>query len=117
MEIFREFAFEAAHWLPSVPEGHKCARLHGHSYQVTVRVRGQVDPVTGWVMDFAELAHAFAPVDAELNHHCLNDVPGLVNPTSEHLARWIWDRLAGTLPLAAVEVRETRSSGCIYRGE
>lgn len=117
MEIFREFAFEAAHRLPHVPEGHKCGRLHGHSYQVTVRVHGEVDPASGWVMDFAEITSAFAPLDRELNHHCLNDLPGLENPTSENLVRWIWDRLAGTLPLSEVEVRETRSSGCVYRGE
>ncbi|HEY2551116.1 MAG TPA: 6-carboxytetrahydropterin synthase QueD [Streptosporangiaceae bacterium] len=117
MEIFREFAFEAAHRLPHVPEGHKCGRLHGHSYQVTVRVRGEADPRTGWVMDFAEITSAFEPLNRELNHHCLNDLPGLENPTSENLVRWIWDRLAGTLPLSEVEVRETRSSGCVYRGE
>ena len=117
MEIFREFAFEAAHRLPKVPEGHKCGQLHGHSYQVTVRVRGEVDPVSGWVMDFAEITHAFEPLRRELDHHCLNDMPGLENPTSENLARWIWDRLAATLPLAEIQVRETRSSGCVYRGE
>lgn len=115
-EIFREFTFEAAHRLPNVPEGHKCARLHGHSFRVEVHVGGPVDPRTGWVMDFAELKEAFGPVHDALDHRFLNDVDGLDNPTSENLARWIWDRLVATLPLTAVVVRETCTSGCVYRG-
>lgn len=116
MEIFREFTFEAAHRLPNVPAGHKCARLHGHSFRVELRVRGLVSGDTGWVMDFAELSSAFAPLHAELDHRYLNEVPGLENPTSENLAVWIWDRLDGQLPLSAVVVRETCTSGCVYRG-
>ncbi|ROO52283.1 6-pyruvoyltetrahydropterin/6-carboxytetrahydropterin synthase [Micromonospora sp. Llam0] len=117
MEIFREFTFEAAHRLPHVPEGHKCARLHGHSYRVTVHVSGQVGARTGWVIDFGDLKQAFAPVRDQLDHHYLNEIAGLENPTSEVLARWIWQRLAGQLPLSAVAVRETCTSGCVYRGE
>ncbi len=117
MEIFREFTFEAAHRLPYVPPGHKCARLHGHSYRVEVHVSGPVDEAAGWVMDFGEIKAAFAPLDDQLDHRYLNEVAGLDNPTSENLARWIWDRLAGSLPLSAVTVRETCTSGCTYRGE
>lgn len=117
MEIFREFTFEAAHRLPNVPDGHKCARLHGHSYRVQVHVQGDVDPAAGWVMDFSEIKKAFQPLRDQLDHYYLNDVPGLENPTSEVLARWIWDRLIGQLPLSAVMVRETCTSGCVYRGE
>jgi 6-pyruvoyltetrahydropterin/6-carboxytetrahydropterin synthase len=117
MEIFREFTFEAAHRLPHVPQGHKCARLHGHSYRVEVHVKGEVGADTGWVMDFGDLRTAFQPLHEQLDHRYLNEVPGLENPTSEVLARWIWDRLADTLPLSAVQVRETCTSGCVYRGE
>jgi 6-pyruvoyltetrahydropterin/6-carboxytetrahydropterin synthase len=117
MEIFREFTFEAAHRLPNVPDGHKCARLHGHSYRVQVHVQGDVDPAAGWVMDFSEIKKAFQPLRDQLDHYYLNEVPGLENPTSEVLARWIWDRLIGQLPLSAVTVRETCTSGCVYRGE
>ncbi|WP_280505637.1 6-carboxytetrahydropterin synthase QueD [Nocardia farcinica] len=117
MEIYREFTFEAAHRLPNVPEGHKCARLHGHSYRVVVHVAGEVDPTTGWVMDFAEIKQAFAPLSEELDHHYLNEVAGLENPTSEVLARWIWARLEYRLPLSQVVVKETCTSGCVYRGE
>ena len=117
MEIFREFTFEAAHRLPNVPEGHKCARLHGHSYHVEVRVRGDVDPVAGWVMDFADLSSAFQPLREQLDHRYLNEIPGLENPTSEVLARWIWGRLSGALPLSAVTVRETCTSGAVYTGD
>lgn len=116
-EIFREYAFEAAHRLPQVPDGHKCSRLHGHSYRVEVHLRGDIDPVTGWIMDFAEIDSAFRPLKEQLDHSYLNDVPGLDNPTSENLSRWIWDRLAGRMPVSAIVVRETRMSGCIYRGE
>lgn len=118
MDIFKDFTFEAAHRLPNVPEGHKCARLHGHSFLVRVTVRGDVDPRLGWVMDFAELTRAFAPLHERLDHRYLNEIPGLENPTSEVLARWIWCELSHSLAgVTAVEVRETCTSGCVYRGE
>jgi 6-pyruvoyltetrahydropterin/6-carboxytetrahydropterin synthase len=116
-EIFREFNFEAAHLLPHVPEGHKCSRLHGHSYRVLVHVEGIVDPDLGWVMDFGCIKSAFKPIEERLDHYYLNDVPGLENPTSEILARWIWDEMARSLPgLSAITVRETCTSGATYRG-
>lgn len=117
MEIFREFTFEAAHRLTHVPHEHKCARLHGHSYRVEIHVAGPVGEHTGWVMDFQEIKDAFAPLHDKLDHRYLNEVDGLDNPTSENLARWIWHRLADTLSLCEVVVRETCTSGCAYRGE
>lgn len=117
-EIYREFTFEAAHRLPNVPEGHKCARLHGHSYKVDVRVTGPIGDRSGWVQDFGDLKAAFKPLEAQLDHHYLNEVDGLGNPTSEVLAMWIWDRLQGSLiGLCEVRVRETCTSGTVYRGE
>jgi len=117
MEIFKEFTFEAAHRLPNVPAEHKCARLHGHSFTVRISVAGEVGSETGWVMDFSEIGVAFGPVRKRLDHYYLNEIKGLENPTSENLARWIWDRLQPALPqLSAVEIRETCTSGCIYRG-
>lgn len=117
-EIFREFTFEAAHRLPFVPEDHKCSRLHGHSYRVEVRLSGPIGDETGWVVDFAELKQAWKPLHEVLDHHYLNEVPGLENPTSENLARWIWERLAINLDgLAEIVVRETCTSGCVFRGE
>ena len=118
MEIFKEFTFEAAHRLPNVPAGHKCSRLHGHSYRVELHVRGPIGERSGWIMDFADLTEAFNPLRAQLDHYYLNEVEGLENPTSENLARWIWKRLRPTLPqLHYVMVRETCTSGCIYQGE
>ena len=117
MEIWREFTFEAAHRLPNVPEGHKCARLHGHSFRVSIHVEGELDPALGWVADFADLAAAWRPLHEQLDHRYLNEIEGLENPTSEVLAMWIWDRLVATLPgLSLVGVRETCTSGCAYRG-
>ena len=118
VELEKDFTLECAHRLPRVPEGHKCARMHGHSFRVTVRVAGELDERLGWLQDYAELSRAFAPVHEALDHRCLNDVQGLENPTSEVLARWIWERLRAELPLlAAVTVAETCTARCIYRGE
>ncbi len=118
MIVFREFGFEAAHLLPNVPPGHKCARLHGHSFRAEVHVRGAVGADTGWVMDFADVKAAWRPLHDALDHRYLNEVEGLENPTSENLARWIWRRLLPALPgLARVVVRETCTSGCAYEGE
>jgi 6-pyruvoyltetrahydropterin/6-carboxytetrahydropterin synthase len=118
MEIWKEFGFEAAHRLPHVPDGHKCARLHGHSFRVEVHVSGPLREPEGWVMDFGDIKAAWAPLHELLDHRYLNDVPGLENPTSEVLARWIWARLAPDVPgLSRVVVRETCTTGCVYRGE
>jgi 6-pyruvoyltetrahydropterin/6-carboxytetrahydropterin synthase len=118
MEIFKEFTFEAAHRLPNVPEVHKCARLHGHSFRVRVWVAGEVDERLGWVMDFAEIKAAAKPVIAQLDHHYLNEIEGLENPTSENVARWIWAKLKPALAgLRRVEVQETCTAGCSYAGE
>ena len=118
IDLVKEFRFEAAHRLPRVPADHKCARLHGHSFRIEVHVAGPVSPETGWLMDFADLQQAFAPLMNQLDHHYLNDIPGLENPTSEHLARWIWIRLKERLPqLVQIIVHETCTSRCIYRGK
>jgi queuosine biosynthesis protein QueD len=115
--IFKEFTFEAAHRLPYVPADHKCHRLHGHSFRVEIHVSGEVEPCTGWILDFAEIKAAFTPLHNQLDHNYLNEIPGLENPTSENLAAWIWERLDLTLPgLSQVVVRETCTSGCIYTG-
>lgn len=118
MEIYKEFTFEAAHRLPNVPAGHKCARLHGHSFLVRLCVVGEASEPSGWVMDFGDIKAAFKPLYDQLDHYYLNDIEGLENPTSENLARWIWQRLKPALPgLDRVEIRETCTSGCIYRGD
>ena len=112
-EISKTFPIEAAHLLPHVPKGHKCARLHGHSFQITLHVTGEIDPKLGWIIDFAEISRAFEPMHALLDHRYLNEVPGLENPTSENLARFVLERVQ--LPgarLAAVSVAETCNSKC-----
>jgi 6-pyruvoyltetrahydropterin/6-carboxytetrahydropterin synthase len=117
MEIFKEFRFEAAHRLPHVPEGHKCGRLHGHSFRAEVHVSGAVDPKMGWVLDFDEIKASFDPLLKRLDHGYLNDIPGLENPTSEEIARWIWEELSPSLPgLSRIVVRETCTSGATYTG-
>lgn len=118
MQIFKEFSIEAAHRLPNVPEGHKCARLHGHSFQISIYIEGSVDPHTGWIMDFSDIKAAFKPIYETLDHHYLNDIAGLENPTSENLARFIWQKLKPSLPpLSKIIIRETCTSGCVYVGD
>ena len=116
MLIWKEFTFEAAHWLPAVPAGHKCHGMHGHSYRVRVEVRGRVGQQTGWVIDYADIAAAWEQLARALDHHVLNEIPGLENSTCEHLCRWVWDRLA-IAGLYAVEIRETPTAGARYEGE
>jgi len=117
LEIHKTFWVEAAHRLPNVPEGHKCARLHGHSFRIDIYVSGEPGEHSGWVMDFADIKAAFEPLFRQLDHHYLNEVPGLENPTSEHVALWIWARLKPELPaLSGVGVAETCTAGCLYRG-
>jgi 6-pyruvoyltetrahydropterin/6-carboxytetrahydropterin synthase len=117
MDISKTFHIEAAHRLPNVPPGHKCARLHGHSFAIEVHVKGPVDPELGWVMDFADMKAAFAPLFERIDHRYLNEVSGLENPTSENLARWVWNELKPRLPLLDhVIVHETCTSACRYDG-
>ncbi len=117
VELTHSFSFEAAHSLPRAPEGHKCRRLHGHSFRVDVVVRGEVDEEEGWLIDFGEIKEAVRPLRDALDHYYLNDVDGLENPTSENLAVWIWQRLQPVLSLLAeVRVHETCNNACTYRG-
>lgn len=118
VELVKSFGFEAAHYLPNLPEGHKCRRLHGHSFRVDIHVRGPVDAEKGWLIDYSEIKQAVAPVIERLDHYLLNDIEGLENPTSEALCRWLWQRILPALPgLSAVVVHETCSSSCTYRGD
>jgi 6-pyruvoyltetrahydropterin/6-carboxytetrahydropterin synthase len=117
LELTKQFRFEAAHRLPNVPPGHKCGRLHGHSYQVDVHIVGQLDETKGWVVDFGDISEIVKPILGELDHRCLNDIPGLENPTSELLACWLWRRIRREMgSLAAITVRETETASCVFRG-
>ncbi len=118
MEIYKVFHIEAAHRLPNLPASHKCSRLHGHSFRVEIYISGEPQPDSGWLMDFADLKQAFGPTFEALDHRYLNEIPGLENPTSEMLARWIWQRLKPDLPmLCKVVIAETCTSGCVYCGD
>lgn len=117
VELVKEFRFEAAHFLPNVPEGHKCRRIHGHSFRGEIAVRGTLHPELKWVIDFADLKEAVEPVVRQLDHYLLNEIEGLENPTSEVIAVWVWNRLAPSLPgLVRVTIEETCTSRCHYYG-
>ena len=117
VDLVKEFRFESAHRLPNVPAEHKCFRLHGHSFRCEVAVRGEVDPKTGWFIDYAEISEAFEPIRQMLDHNYLNEIDGLENATSENLARWVWERLEGRIRgLHRVTIRETCTARCDYFG-
>lgn len=117
VRLIKEYRFEAAHRLPRVPEGHKCARLHGHSFKVELAIFGAVNSDTGWFIDYGDLDTLWQPIHELLDHNYLNEVEGLENPTSEILAKWLWDRLKPKLPsLARVIVHETCDARCEYEG-
>jgi 6-pyruvoyltetrahydropterin/6-carboxytetrahydropterin synthase len=116
-ELIKTFQFEAAHRLPGVPEGHKCRRVHGHNYRLDIHVTGPVDAGVGWVMDFGQIARIVGPVVDQLDHRFLNDIPGLEQGTAEQIARYVWEQVLPLLPaLSAVEVWETDTARCVYRG-
>lgn len=118
VELKKEYRFEAAHRLPKVPPGHKCSRMHGHSYRIELHARGPVNPETGWLVDFAVLDDAWQPLHDRLDHNVLNDVPGLENSTCENLAEYVWRELRPRIPqLSGVTVWETADACCTYRGE
>jgi 6-pyruvoyltetrahydropterin/6-carboxytetrahydropterin synthase len=118
VRLIKEYRFEAAHRLPRVPAGHKCARLHGHSFKVELAIAGPVSSETGWFIDYGDLDALWQPIHDRLDHHYLNEVEGLDNPTSEVLAKWLWDRLRPGLPsLERVIVHETCDARCEYEGD
>ncbi len=117
MKITQAFSFEAAHFLPNVAPTHRCHAMHGHSYRVEVKVEGPIDPVTGFVVDFFDIEAAFGPLLAILDHHCLNEIAGLENPTAENIAVWVWNRTKKVLPqLAKVVIYETKDCYAEYEG-
>ena len=118
MNVFKTFTIEAARSLPNLPDGHPCKNIHGHSFKITITVTGNVDNKTGFVMDFGDIDETFNPLLSKLDHSYLNDIEGLENPSSENVCQWIWERLAPSLPgLSQIDIKETGSTGCIYKGE
>ncbi len=116
-EIRRDVHFDAAHRLPNVRPGHKCARLHGHTWQLAIIVRGEVNEITGWIIDYYEIDAAWLPIHDQIDHRYLNEVEGLENPTTELMVRWIWERLDLALPgLHRLELQEGLRSACCYEG-
>lgn len=117
MIIYKIFRFESAHYLPNVPQGHKCGGMHGHSYTLKVFIKGKPSLATGWIMDYSELKAQLKPLIGQLDHQVLNTIEGLENPTSENLCIWLWKKIKLELPaLERLELNETQDSGVIYEG-
>jgi 6-pyruvoyltetrahydropterin/6-carboxytetrahydropterin synthase len=117
MQIFKKFTFDSAHFLPNVPEGHKCKNMHGHTYLLTVFIEAPLVEHLEWVYDFADLKKVVKPIVDELDHKVLNDISGLENPTCERIAIWLWDRIKIEIKeLTKIQLNETPTSGVIYEG-
>ena len=117
MKIFKRFTFDSAHFLPHVPDGHKCKEIHGHTYSLTVYLEGELEDKLDWVMDFADLKGVIDPIIKIIDHKLMNEIEGLENPTCEIIAVWLWNRIKPSIPqLTKVELHETPTSGAIYEG-
>ncbi len=117
MIIFKDFHFDSAHFLPNVPDGHKCKEIHGHTYKLTLEFEGEIDPKMGWLIDFAEIKKIVSPLIDDVDHKLLNNIEGLENPTCELIAQWFWYKISPRLPLlSTVTLKETTTSGAIYKG-
>lgn len=118
MRIYKEFQFEAAHYLPSAADGSPNRRIHGHSFRARVVIDGEPGADTGYVFHFDAIAAAMEDTRDALDHRFLNEVEGLAVPTLERIAVWIWNRLEACVPgLSEVHVmRDSCHEGCIYMG-
>ena len=117
MIIFKEFNFDSAHFLPNVPDGHKCKEIHGHTYRLILYFEGKIDVQFGWLIDFAEIKEVVDPIINNIDHKLLNNIEGLENPTCEAIAIWLWDNIKPTIPLLnRIELHETLTSGVVYEG-
>ncbi|MBT8191255.1 MAG: 6-carboxytetrahydropterin synthase QueD [Bacteroidia bacterium] len=118
MKIFKTFTFDSAHFLPHVPDGHKCKNTHGHTYRLTVYLDGPLVDELGWVVDFADLKKIVKPIVDSVDHQLLNEIEGLENPTCEIFAIWFWNKIKEKMPLLSrIELNENPTSGVIYEGE
>lgn len=117
--VFLEYSIDCAHWLPHVPVGHKCGQMHGHRYDIRVEIAGGPDEKTGWIMDYADIKAAYDPIIMALDHRCLNEIPGLKNPTCENIVMYLRRVLpfdeTGEVKLISIEVRETARAGSGWR--
>jgi 6-pyruvoyltetrahydropterin/6-carboxytetrahydropterin synthase len=115
--IWRRYVLQSAHKLPNVPVGHKCGRMHGHGFEVILHADQDIGSKPLGI-DYDRIDELWAPIHEQLDHACLNDIPGLENPTSETIAAWIWNRLKCELPeLSWVTVYETGQCGANYDGQ
>ena len=119
MEVFRTFRFHAARHLPKLEDGHICKEIHGHTFNFSVHVRNNIDPSTGFVIDFFEIDKIInSKVIPFIDHKLLNDISDLANPTSEFLCIWIWNKLKNEISgLSKIVLSEDNGTGIIYSGE
>lgn len=114
-ELKHHFSIESARFLPQLPKSHPCSQIHGHSFKIILTLKGELDPKLGWLIDYNDIKKSMSPILMQIDHKVLNDVPGLENPTSELLAKWIFEKASLQLPLLTqVQVLETPETECSY---
>ena len=118
MIVYKKFHIESARSLPKLPDEHPCSQVHGHSFEIILKVSGELNDKTGFIIDFQEIEDSFDPIRKLLDHAYLNNIKGLENPTSENMCKYIWEKVKPEiLGLVEIEIKETHSTGCIYKGD
>ena len=118
MIVYKKFHIESARSLPNLPDEHPCSQVHGHSFEIILKVSGELNEKTGFIIDFQEIEDSFDPIRKLLDHAFLNNIKGLENPTSENMCLYIWENIKPFLPsIIEVEIKETSATGCRYKGD
>jgi len=119
MQVYRTFRFHAARSLPNLEESHICKQLHGHTFNITIYVKGEIKDKTGFVVDFFDIDKIFnKKIMPLIDHKNLNSIDGLENPTSENLCIWIWNKLINHIPnMLKIKLSEDHGTGIIYEGK
>lgn len=114
-KLKQHFQIESARFLPHLDKSHPCSAMHGHSFKISLTLLGETDAKLGWVIDYNEVKLKMKPLLEQLDHRVLNEVPGLENPTTELLAKWLYEKGVKVLPLLTqVSISETQDSECCY---
>ena len=118
MIIYKKYFFDAAHFMPNFEKTHKYSKVHGHSYEMIIKISGNPDKKNNWIINYDEIDNIIIPIVNQLDHRTLNEISGLENPTAENIAKWFWKKIKKKIiNLTSIEIYRPRIGGCIYEGE